>query len=562
VHGVPLVALVIALSATLQVVARRWSLPHPVLLVLGGVALAFTPGLRPVSIDPDLIFVVFVPPILYYGTAFRSSLRDFRSELWPILRLGVLLVLVTIGAVAWSAHALSPEFTWPAAFTLGAIVAPPDPVAASAVLRTLRAPASIVSILEGEGLVNDATALVAYRVAVAAAVTGAFSLGRALAGIVVAGLGGIAIGLSLGWAIVKLRRSITRLPIIENTVSLLTPFAAYLPADAIGASGILSVVAVGLYLGRRGPRLVPAATRVQAEAMWSMISFLLESVVFMLVGLELPAVMRSLNQFPLATLVWYGGAISLVLVVVRMLWVFPSAYVSRLLLRRVRSASGHTSATESPRPWRSVLFVGWTGMRGGDSLVIALALPLVVASGMPFPARPLIIFITFSVIFATLVVQGLTLRPLVGLLRLHEDTQLTRTEEFHARRVMASAGLRRLEALASRDGAHPEAVRALRGAYERHARRWIARDRARHGARDADHRSLAPLEPGVVEDESRSYRMLRLAMIDAERGALLGLRDDDAVNDDVVRRVQRDLDLETMMLEASEDRAPESPYEG
>src|SRR5438067_8801216 len=390
----------LAVSAALRLVARRWHLPHPVLLVLGGAVLAVTPGLPRVSLDPAIVFVVFVPPLLYW-TAYTTSLRDVKQEFWPILRLGVLLVLVTIVAAAWAAHALTPEFTWPAAFALGAIVSPPDPVAATAVMRPLGAPARLVSILEGEGLVNDATSLVAYRTAVAAVVTGSFSPVHAGLGIVAAGIGGVAIGLASGWLITSLRGWLRHAPVVSNTVSLLTPFAAYLPADRIGASGVLAVVTVGLYVARRGPRLLPAATRVQAEAMWTMIAFLLESLIFILIGLDLPYALRALRRHSLEQLLWYSVAISAVLVAVRMLWVFPSAYIPRMWTRRKRDDGTRRRAL--PR-WRWVLFVGWAGVRGGDSLVVALALPRATAAHTPFPARDLIVFVTFAVIFVTLVV--------------------------------------------------------------------------------------------------------------------------------------------------------------
>jgi Na+/H+ antiporter len=552
--GLELVLILLAASVALQVAARRWRLPHPVLLVLGGAALALAPGLPRVSLDPEAVFLVFVPPLLYW-TAFKASLRDFRREFWPIVRLGVVLVLVTIVAVACTAHALTPEFTWPAAFALAAIVSPPDAVAATAVLRPIGAPSTLVSILEGEGLVNDATALVAYRVAVAAAVTGGFSSGRAGLGLLVSGAGGVAVGFAVGWAIVWVRRWIRGIPVAENTLSLLTPFAAYLPADGLGASGVLAVVTVGLYLGRRGPRIIPAATRVQAEAMWTMLAFLLESLIFILTGFELPYAVRALHHHALGTLLWYGLAVSVVLIAVRMLWVFPSAYLPRLLSRSRRE----------PPPWRWVAFVGWAGVRGGESLVIALALPLTTAAGTHFPARGLIIFVTFAVIFATLVAQGLSLRPLLRLLDLGDDGRAV-SEEAHARRVAAEAGFQRLEELASGDGVHPDTLHHLRRRHRQRVRRWTARDRERrerHEGSDADaaHRSLELVAGDGAEHESTTYRQLRTDMIAAERHAVVDLRDTGVIGDDVMRRVQRDLDLETMQLEAAEDGAPESPYE-
>jgi CPA1 family monovalent cation:H+ antiporter len=290
--------------------------------------------------------------------------------------------------------------------------------------------------------------------------------------------------------------------------------------------------------------------------MWSMVSFLLESLVFILVGLDLPYAFRAISGHSFGMLVWYGTAVSVVMILVRLIWVFPSAYIPRLITRR----RGIDGTRERPLPpWRWVAFVGWSGMRGGDSLVIALALPLTTGSGSPFPARDLIVFVTFAVIFVTLVLQGLSLGPVIRALGLAGDTR-DEAEEAHARRVSAEAGLERLAALGERDGANPEVVRYLRRRRSQRARRWAARDRKRHGARDPEHRALES-EAGAAEQASASYRQLRRAMIDAEREAVIDLRDRGVISDEVMRRVQRDLDLEQMLLEGARDGAPASPYE-
>jgi monovalent cation/hydrogen antiporter len=404
-QSVELVVILLAVSAALRLVARRLRVPHPVLLVLAGLALVFVPGLPRVEFEPEALFIVFVPPLLYWA-ALTSSLREFRAQLWPIVRYGTLVVLITIAAVAAVAHRFIPEFSsWPAAFTLGAIVSPPDPVAAIAVLRSVGAQRILSTILEGEGLVNDATALVAYRLAIGAAVTGSFSAGRAALGFVLTGIGGVAVGLAIGWLILQVRRQVRGFPIVENTISLLTPFFAYLPAEWLKLSGILSVVTVGLYLSRQGPRVTPAATRIQAESMWIMVQFILESMIFILVGLELPLVLRTLRTHELGTLLLYGGLITATVIGMRIVYTFPVV----ALLRRTRRGKPNAGTPS----WRQAAFLGWAGMRGGDSLVIALALPVVTAAGGPFPARELIIFITFTVILATLVLQGPTLTPLV-----------------------------------------------------------------------------------------------------------------------------------------------------
>ena len=363
-RGVELAVILLAAAAALRVLAGRLNLPHPVLLVLGGLALAVIPGLPRIEFEPETLFLLFVPPLLYL-TAFTTSLRDFRAQLGPIARYGTVVVLLTMAAVAAVAHALLPEITWPAAFVLGAIVSPPDPVAAVAVMRKLGAPRRIMTLLEGEGLVNDATALVAYRIAVAAVVTGAFSPGRAALQLLVTGAGGAAVGLGMGWLIGQVRRRTPKFPIVENTISLLTPFLAYIPADWLGLSGVLAVVAVGLYLGRQGPRIISAATRVQAESTWSMIQFLLESFIFMLIGLELPDVLRALRSHTPAELAGYGAVVALAAIVVRLIYTFAAVWVLRIGRgaganrpsppgRRRPSSGGRLcgAATRWSSPWR------------------------------------------------------------------------------------------------------------------------------------------------------------------------------------------------------------------
>ncbi|HEX6533560.1 MAG TPA: Na+/H+ antiporter [Gemmatimonadaceae bacterium] len=556
--GTELVLLLLAVSAALRLVARRVGVPHPVLLALGGLLLALVPRLPRVEIAPDVLFLVFIPPLLYWG-ARTLSLRDLRHELWPVVRLAVVMVLVTMAAVAIVARALDPAFTWAAAFALGAIVAPPDAVVALSIMRSLGGPRTIASILEGEGLLNDATALVAYRVAVAAAVTGAFSLRTAAPSFVLAGGGGITIGLAVGIATRWVTPVAMSVPVAVNTLSLLTPFASYLAADLLGASGVLSVVATGIYVGRYAPRFVSPEIRVSDEAMWSTTSFLLESLIFILIGLELPNVTRALASAPLGARLREGALIAACVVLVRFAWVWPSAYIPWALRRRLL----HLDAP--PRPWRQVLFVGWAGMRGGDSLVLALALPFVTASGAPFPARGQIVFITFVVIFATLVVQGTSVGPLLRWLRLRPDER-AEDEEAHARLVAVEAGLRALDDGAASDIAHPEIVRYLRQRHRQRARRWAAREQRRFRGRAHDgaheHTVAAPSHDAGVLDEDRSveYRRLRSRMIEAERRAVVALRDRDVIGDDVMRRIQHDLDLESMLLETREPVA-EPPSE-
>ncbi len=522
-----LILVLLGAAAALNVAARRLNIPHPVLLVLGGLALAFVPRLPAARLDPDVVFLVFIPPLVYRA-ALTTSWRDFREHLRSILLLAIGLVLVTIVAIACVARQIIPALPWAAALLLGAIVAPSDPLSAIATIRRLDTPRSVDTILAGEGLVNDATALVAYRMTVEAVVSGkSLSLGGGLLRLALVGAGGVAIGLAVGVLVSWLRRHLEHAPEVENTISLLTPFAAFIPAARLGLSGVLAVVAVGLYIARQGPRIVAPETRLQAGNMWDMTTFVLEGLIFILVGLDLPIVTRRLAPASMASLVMSGIVISAVTVGVRLLWIFPGAY----LPRRLDAWLGRQSDTP---PWQNVLFVGWAGMRGADSLVVALALPIAVATGRPFPARSAIIFVTFVVILVTLVTQGLTLGPLIRVLHLEESDDGEQDEERIARLRTARAGIARLDRIIAHDPAHADAARRLRA---RHVHRLHRYERQR--PRDHDDRAAAEAD-----------RQVRSEMISAERQELIGLRDRGVIGDDVMRVVQHDLDLEQMLIGA------------
>ncbi len=553
--GLELVLLCLTVSAALRIVAERLKIPYAAILVVGGLLLAFIPGLPQVTLEPEVLFLLFIPPLLYSG-AIVFPLREFRRQIGPIVRLSVVMVLVSTVAVAVVAHALHPAFTWPAAFALGAIISPPDPVAVLSVMRSLRMPREIQSILEGEGLVNDATAIVIYRFAIAAAVMGGFSLPSAVLRFFIGGAAGIAIGLLVGFVVTRVHRVVRAVPVVSNTVSLLTPFASFLLADNLGTSGVIAVVTTGLYAARRVPKIIGAEARVQITGMWTVVTFMLESLIFVLVGLELPYVLQALDRLPLSTLLRESAIVSLVVVGIRIAWVMPSTYVFRSFFRWLRH--GH----EPLPPWRTVLFIAWSGLRGGDSLVLALALPLTTASGARFPAREQIIFITFSVIFITLVLQGPTLAPVARWLRIGTGSESEESaEEAHARLAAAEEGLKTLEDPAFANSGYPEVVRYLKQRHRQRARRWAAReeDEEAHHASAPDeitheHFTVAPSHEAAVIDERRAeeYRRVRSAMVDAEQKAVTDLRDRGVIGDDVMRRIQRDLDLETMLLETSE----------
>ncbi|MEZ0228691.1 MAG: Na+/H+ antiporter [Planctomycetota bacterium] len=498
---IELVLVLLAVTAGLEVIASAFRLPVPALLVAAGLAVALIPGVPRPELDPEAVFLVFIPPLLYW-TALTASFRDFRQQFVSISLLAVGLVLATTAVVAVVAHALIPELPWAAAFVLGAIVSPPDPVAVVAVTRHLSIPKSIITVLEGEGLVNDATALVAYRMSVAAVFTGAFSIKEASLKFLVAGLGGVAVGLAVGIVIAWVRQRVGKAPTVEATISLLTPFLAFIPAERIHigethASGVLAVVAVGLYLGRLGPRIVSAQSRLQSTYMWRMITFLLEGLVFLLVGLELPKAFEHLEGYTVSKLVLYATLVSLAAIGVRLAWVFPGAYVERIL------RAPFDGWKPVPR-WQETFFTGWAGIRGGDSLVIALSLPLVTASGAPFPGRPLIIFLTFVVIVVTLVVLGLTLSPVVRRLGLRGDDAEEREEAEARQRLFVAA----------------------RG----------------------------PLD--VSRSGVQQFVRTALDVVTAQRTELVTLRDRGVINDDVLRKLQHELDLQEVLLESRPTAPP------
>ena len=513
----------------LAIIAPRLHIPYPILLVLGGLLLGFVPGLPRFTLDPDVVFLLFLP-LLLSSSAWQTSWRDFHANLRPISLLAFGMVLLTTIVIAVVVHVLIPGLPWAVAFVLGAIVSPTDAVAATAIAQRLGIPQRIVTILEGESLVNDATGLVAYRFAVAAVVTGVFSLGEASLQFVVVSVGGIALGLVAGWSLSYVHRWLDNPP-LEITVTLVTPFAVYLLGEEVlHVSGVLATVTTGLYLTWRAPTFFSSGTRLQAEAVWAMLIFLLNGLVFILIGLQLPGILAILNttiaQRSPILLVWYAALVSLTVILVRLVWVFPQALLPRLLSRRLRE--------HDPYPgWRTVVLIGWTGMRGAVSLAAALALPEVTAQGAAFPERALGIYLTFGVILATLVVQGLSLPLLIRGLGLHDDGASER-QETQARLTAAQAALARLDELASQDEVSQEVAQHLRKHYETRVRSLTKRFKQ------------AEDEPG--EDHAMTSHQLQREALQAERSAVIGLRNRGEINDEVLRRIERELDLEEQRL--------------
>jgi monovalent cation/hydrogen antiporter len=515
---------ILAAAAALLAIAELIRIPYPIPLVLGGLALGFVPGMPPIELPPDIVLVAVLPPLLY-GAAFFSPLRELRANVRPIGLLAIGLVLTTTVAVAAVAHAAIPGLGWPTAFVLGAIVSPTDPTAATAIAERLGLPRRLVALLEGESLVNDGTALVAYRFAVAAVVTGSFSLAAASGRFVLNIAGGIAVGLAVGFVIREVRRRLDNPP-VEITISILSGYFAYLPAEAIGVSGVLSAVTVGIYMGWHTPELTTAQTRLQGVAVWEILFFLLNAFLFTIIGLQLPVILDGLAGYSTATLVWYAVLVATTVVAARFAWIFATTQLPRLFGRRRR---------EPPMPWQPSVVLAWSGMRGAVSLAAALALPLTTDAGTHFPNRELIVFLTFAVILATVVVQGLTLPNLISLLDLEDDSRLEAKEDTKARIHAADAALARLEELVDEEWVREDTAERLRGLYGYRRSRFQARF-------DGD-------DDGGIEQRSTDYQRLLRELIQAERAAVRALRRDRRISDEVMRRVERDLDLEEARLE-------------
>jgi CPA1 family monovalent cation:H+ antiporter len=520
-----ILGLLVAVAA-LALLARKIAIPYPILLVLGGVALAFIPGMPVIRLEPDLVFVIFLPPLLFPAALF-TSWRDFHANLRPISLLAVGFVLFTTVSVGYFAHYLMPDLPLAAAFILGAIISPPDAVAATAVTERLRVPQRIVAVLEGESLVNDAIALVAYRFAVAALITGTFSLLDAGIKFLLVAFGGVLIGLAVGWLGSQVQRRLDDPP-VQITISILTPFAAYLPAEHLGVSGVLAVVTTGLYLGWRSPEIINSRMRLQSFPVWEMIVFLLNGLVFILIGLQLREILANLTgpgHFPISRLCWYAALISLLVILVRFIWVFPATYLPRLFSKKLRARDPYPA-------WQPVTIVAWTGMRGVVSLAAALALPSLIVIQLPPPGRDviieMIIFFTYFVILVTLVLQGLTLPFLIRWLKV-VDSGETEREEREARLSANLAAMARLAELEKQEKYPPDLFSRLRVEYEDRLRQLEACEQA----------AANPGQGGYSSD----YENLQQEALVVERQTILQLRNERVINDQVLRRIQHDLDL-------------------
>ena len=511
---------ILAGVAVLFVLSYVTRVPYPIWLTLGGVAMGFFPGLPDVRLDPDLVLVIVLPPLLY-SAAFFSDLRELRRNARPIGLLAVVLVLLTTVAVAAVAHALIPGLSWEAAFLLGAVLGPTDPVAATAIAGRVGAPRQIVTVLEGESLVNDSTALIAFKYALGAAMTGTFSLVDAAGDFVLSVGGGALIGLAVSWAVVQVRLRIHDRA-TESVLSLMTAYFAYLPADAVGASGVIAAVTAGIVLGLNAPRLITAETRIQLYGLWDILVFLLNGLLFVLVGLQLPEIVERLGEQSAGELTLYAVAIALTVMAARAVWIFAFGYVTGLLARR---------REREPPSWRNTTIVAFTCMRGAVSLAAAIAIPTSV------PGRDLIVFLVFTTIVWTVCLEGLSLPSLLRVLGVHDDGA-TEREENKARVRAADAALRRVDELVDEPWVRDDTAERVRGTYDFRRRRFAQR------LGDTD--QSTPEED--IDGRSSDYQRLLRELLQAQRDELLALRRAGVIGDDVMRRVERELDLEESRL--------------
>jgi Na+/H+ antiporter len=528
-QNIALIIILLAVVTALAEITDKIKIPYPILLVMAGIGIGLFPGLPTISLDPEIVFLVFLPPILY-AAAWDTSWPDFKKAKRPITLLAIGCVIFTTCAVAWIAHTFIPVLGWAEAFVLGAIISPPDAVAATSATKGLNLPKRIVTILEGESLVNDATGLIAYRYAIAAVATGTFSVMTAGVNfLLVAGVG-ILIGLLVGFIFKWIHKITPDNPTNDTTLTLLAPYVAYLSAEAIHTSGVLAVVTAGLYMSWNSSTIFSKQTRLQANGAWNTIIFLLNGLIFILIGLQLPEIIGNIKGLPPVALIVYGGIVSLAVIIGRIIWVYPATYIPRLS-KKIRMTE--------PRPSiRSVAIVSWSGMRGVVSLAAALALPLFIKEGVPFPNRDLIIFLTFCVIFSTLVLQGLTLRPLINWLGVKSDGSEHRSE-LEARLKLASGIIEHIEenySLALSD----DVLNQVKSKYEIRIQR-MRRDETETSSRKMD------------EKQINEFHRVQQEILEKERRDAIQLRNEGKISDEVLRKIEYELDLEETRLMLEQD---------
>ncbi|HYG01302.1 MAG TPA: Na+/H+ antiporter [Chryseosolibacter sp.] len=521
-HNIATVIILLAVVTALAQITDLIRIPYPILLVLAGMGIGFITWIPPVVLHPDVVFLIFLPPILF-DAAWSTSWPDFKAAKRPITLLAIGCVIFTTCAVAWVAHTFIPGLGWPEAFVLGAIISPPDAIAANASTKGLSVPKRVTTILEGESLVNDATGLIAYRYAVAAVVTGTFNIWEAGYQFIFVAIGGIVLGFVMGWIVKVILQITSTNPTTDTTMTFITPFVVYLFAESVHLSGVLAVVTAGLYLSWHSSSIFTHQTRLQAKASWSTIIFILNGIIFILIGVQLPNIVESIHEHSLSTLLKYGAIVSGAVIIGRIIWVYPGTYVPRWLSKNIRR-------NEPPPNIRLATIVAWAGMRGVVSLAAALALPLMIEGAEPFPNRNLIIFLTFSVIFSTLVIQGLTLRPLIRLLGIKADGQEHENERL-VRFKVASSIIEHIEENYSLSLTE-DVLNQIKTKYEIRIQR-MKKDQA---------------QSRLNEEQINQFHKVQEALLKHERDLVMQMRKTDNISDEVLRKIEYELDLEETRL--------------
>src|SRR5882672_8703201 len=521
--------ILLAVLAGTALLARRVNIAPAILLLLAGIALAFVPGMPTLELPPEVVLLLVLPPLIYSASV-AMSWREFKHNLRPIILLAVGCVIFTAFSVAAATHYLI-GLPWTIGFLLGAIVAPPDAVAPLAIARRLGTPRRILVVLEGEGLANDATALILYRFALVATLSGTFSLSKATGTFAAIVAGEILFGSAVGWLSLRARHW-ARDPQVEITLSLITPYMAYWVPEHIGGSGVIATVACGLYMSWNGPLLISSATRLQGIFFWDLVIYLIEGLLFLLTGFQMRSLFEKSKAFPLDDILFATALVAIIVIVARFAWVFPATYLPRLLNKRLRA--------RDPTSWRTVFVIAFTGVRGAVSLAAALALPLALPGGEDFPYRDLILFVSFGVIFITLVGLGLGLPAVVrwlGVAQAGREEHLAEHEsEISARREALAAALKSLDAITDDRELSDEVVKLLRARHETRANQLPD--------------SLDPDK----HDVSTTGTALTRELISAERKFIHVLLRDGKITDEIRRRIERDLDLEEASLANREYR--------
>src|SRR3982751_2907503 len=520
-HSFGLLIGLLLVSLAVAVAVKRLNFPYPIALVMAGVAIALTPGAPRVEIDPEVIFYIFMPPILAEA-AYFTSWRDFWKWRRAIFLLAFGLVTTTTVVVAGLCVAMIPGVNWPTGFLLGAIASPPDAAAATSIMRSFRLPRRVVQILEGESLVNDAAALTVYRFAIAAIVSGTFSFPQAALSFLWIAAAGVAVGLGCAYLLVKLYPHLKD-PQAEILSTFLLGYVAYVAAEAMHSSGVLAVVASGLIFGWHAPRLFSAATRLRAGAVWETTIFLLNAIVFLAIGLQMPNATAALHNYRRGDLWLWGSALALAVIITRVVWVFPTTYLPRLLSKRIRE--------REPSPsWKAVSVVAWTGLRGVVSLAAEEEVPRSIGGGTPFPHRDLILFLTFVVIMTTLVLQGLTLGPLIKRLKIEPDHSL-QEEHLLASVHAAERAIRRIGELEKSMGSDSAVINRVRGYYNDR----LLSLRAQLQLPPLETAGGRPEEFQTIEEQKVWWELAK-----AEREAVLALRKERRIGDDAMRKLEHD----------------------